>query len=41
MHEGGEATIIIPSKLAYGSQQYKIIPPFSTIVFEVNLLKIK
>lgn len=41
MHEGGEATIIIPSKLAYGNQQYKIIPPFSTIEFEVNLLKIK
>lgn len=41
MCEGGEATLIIPSKQAYGSQQYKIIPPYSTIVFEIKLLKIK
>jgi len=41
MNEGGEATLIIPSKLAYGSQQYKIIPPYSTIIFDVNLLEVK
>lgn len=41
MREGGEAIIIIPSKLAYGDQQYKIIPPYSTLIFEVNLLKVK
>lgn len=41
MREGGEATLIIPSKLAYGSQQYKIVPPFTTIIFEVKLLSVK
>ncbi len=41
MHEGGEATLIIPSKLAYGNQQYKKVPPFSTLVFEVKLINVK
>jgi len=41
MREGGEATFIIPSKLAYGSKQYKMVPPFSTLIFEVSLLKVK
>jgi len=41
MNEGGEATLIIPSKLAYGSQQYKIVPPFTTIIFEIKLLNVK
>ncbi|MCX7954738.1 MAG: FKBP-type peptidyl-prolyl cis-trans isomerase [Bacteroidales bacterium] len=40
MCEGGEATLIIPSKLAYGDKQYKLIPPFSTLIFEVKLLKV-
>lgn len=41
MNEGGEATLIIPSKIAYGSEQYKMIPPFTTIVFEIKLLNVK
>ncbi|MGQ9847577.1 MAG: FKBP-type peptidyl-prolyl cis-trans isomerase [Bacteroidales bacterium] len=41
MREGEEATLIIPSKLAYGSQQYKIIPPYSTLVFDIKLLNVK
>ncbi len=41
MREGGEAIIIIPSKLAYGDQPYKMIPPYSTLIFEVQLLKVK
>ncbi|MCX7862051.1 MAG: FKBP-type peptidyl-prolyl cis-trans isomerase [Bacteroidales bacterium] len=41
MKEGGEAILIIPSKLAYGDQQYKMIPPFSTLIFEVQLIKVK
>jgi FKBP-type peptidyl-prolyl cis-trans isomerase len=40
MNEGGEATLIIPSKLAYGSQQYKAVPPFSTLVFEIKLINV-
>lgn len=41
MREGGEAILIIPSKLAYGSEQYKMIPPYSTLIFEITLLKVK
>lgn len=41
MKEGGEAILIIPSKLAYGGEQYKLIPPYSTLIFEVTLLKVK
>ncbi len=40
MHEGGEAMLIIPSKLAYGKEQYKMVPPYSTLIFEVSLLKV-
>lgn len=41
MNEGGEATFIIPSKLAYGSQDSGVIPPFSTLVFDVKLVEVK
>ncbi len=41
MREGGEATFIIPSKLAYGEKGYStIIPPFASLVFKVKLIKI-
>jgi FKBP-type peptidyl-prolyl cis-trans isomerase len=40
MKSGGKAILIIPSNLAYGSQQYKMIPPFSTLVFEIELINI-
>ena len=42
MREGGKATFIIPSHLAYGKKGYgKIIPPYTTLVFEVELLKVE
>lgn len=41
MKEGEKAIIVIPSSLAYGSRQRGQIPPYSTLVFELELLEIK
>lgn len=41
MREGGKATLIIPSHLAYKDQQTGPIPPYSTLIFEVELLKVE
>lgn len=42
MKEGGKATIIIPSNLAYGARGVgEVIPPYSTVIFEITLLKVK
>lgn len=40
MKKGTKATLIIPSYLAYGKEQYKMIPPFSTLIFEIEILNI-
>lgn len=40
MHEGGKATIILPFNLAYGERAAGTIPPFSPLVFEVELIEI-
>jgi FKBP-type peptidyl-prolyl cis-trans isomerase len=39
MQVGGTATLVVPSVLAYGSNGQGDIPPFSPLVFEVQLLK--
>lgn len=41
MKKGGKATLIIPSQIAYGDKKYKMIPAFSTLIFEVELINIK
>ena len=42
MKEGGQARFIIPSDMAYGKEGYSnIILPYSTLVFEVELIEVK
>ena len=41
MKEGGKSLIIIPSKLAYGEEGHKPVPPNSTIIFETELLSVE
>jgi FKBP-type peptidyl-prolyl cis-trans isomerase FkpA len=42
LHEGGKGTFIIPSSLAYGDQGGgDVIPPYSTLVFNIELVKVK
>jgi len=42
MKEGGKRHIVIPPELAYGNQQVgDIIPAGSTLIFEVELVKVK
>ncbi len=40
MKEGGTSRIIIPSNLAFGSQDFGIIPPYSTLIYDVDLLDV-
>ena len=40
MQEGGKYRFFIPANLAYGSQNMGSIPPNSTLIFEVTLIKV-
>lgn len=42
MNVGGKALLVIPSKLGYGEQGAgQVIPPYSTLIFEVELVDAK
>jgi FKBP-type peptidyl-prolyl cis-trans isomerase len=41
LKKGGKAQLIIPSSLGYGGQGGGPIPPFSTLVFDVELVDFK
>jgi len=41
MKVGGQRKLKIPPELGYGSQDLGVIPPYSTIIFEVELLEVE
>lgn len=41
MREGGQASLILPSKIAYGKEGKGNILPYTTLIFEVELLKVE
>lgn len=40
MKDGSEAKLVIPSKLAYSSQQQSTIPQYSTLVFYIKICRV-
>jgi len=41
LHEGSKAKFIVPSKLGYGEQGQGPIPPYSTLIFDLEIVKVK
>ena len=41
MNQGGKATLIIPSSIGYSDKDMGVIPPYSTLVFDVELVEVK
>ena len=41
MKEGGKATLYIPAKLGYGAQEMPGLPANSTLIFDVELIKVQ
>lgn len=39
--EGGQITIVVPYSLAYGENGNGIIPPYSTLVYDIEVLKVQ
>jgi FKBP-type peptidyl-prolyl cis-trans isomerase len=40
LNKGAKATLLLPSKLAYGSYGYSIIPGYTPLLYDVELAKI-
>ncbi len=40
MKEGGIAKLIIPSHLGYGSSRVGILPPYSSLIYDIELIKV-
>ena len=40
MKEGGKATILVPSSLAYGTQGFYTIPGYTALLYDIELVKV-
>jgi len=41
MKKGGKARLILPSQIAFGERGYREIPPYTTIIYDVQILDVK
>ena len=41
MKENGKARLIFSSLLGFGAYYYKNIPPYSSLIFDVELLEVR
>ena len=41
MKKGGKRCLVVPHQLAYGHRSFDKIPPYSTLIFEIELIDIK
>ena len=41
MKQGGKARLIIPPSLGYGNRPNRVIPPNSTLIFDIHLIEVK
>jgi FKBP-type peptidyl-prolyl cis-trans isomerase len=41
MAEGGQARLLLPSRLAFGDSYNGSIPPFSPVLYEIELLSVR
>jgi FKBP-type peptidyl-prolyl cis-trans isomerase len=40
MNQGGKATILLPSSLAYGTQGFYTIPGYTALLYDIELVKV-
>ncbi len=41
MKKGSKRCLVVPYQLAYGHRSYNMIPPYSTLIFEIELIEIE
>jgi FKBP-type peptidyl-prolyl cis-trans isomerase len=40
MREGGQRRLVVPPSLAYGSTRHSVVPPNTTLVFDITLITV-